>query len=197
MGLKRTASAQPLPLSTSLFTNRGFTHQVPSLSTHHPRTTTDLSHKHLNMQTHSSPVEELMAKLHAQQQKLARQTRDLEEGENLSSVSSTTDPYAAATPPVESANLDGGPEREVLRLRQELEVAQERMAQMDLQLTQSRLAQHTMEEAIGSPFPSAQHLAASIPGHTMVPSLSSLSQALGYTRAVTPYERGPFSMPHQ
>jgi len=67
-------------------------------------------------------------------------------------------------------------------LKKELELTRERMAQMDVQLarerterterfgqaemdlTQSHIARHTVEEAIGSPFPAAQHLAFSMGG---------------------------------
>lgn len=150
-------------------------------------------------QNNDTPVDELIAKLTAQQELLSRQKRSIEEHENTSTSSSQTDPYAT-TPPTESATSDGRPDAaEVFRLKKELEVANERMAQMDLQLTQSRLAQHTMEEAIGSPFPAAQHLAANIPSQHMAASVTqSFPQTNGYGRAASPFERGNFNMPqHQ
>lgn len=137
----------------------------------------------------AAPVNDLLAKLTEQQELLSRQTRELDE--NKSTSSSATDPYAQ-TPPTEHS--DGRPDAaEVFRLKKELELANERMAQMDLQLTQSRLAKHTMEEAIGSPFPAAQHLAASISGQTMMPSASGLVQAAGYSQSASPFERGSFN----
>jgi len=118
-----------------------------------------------------SPVDDLLARLNEQQAVLSRQKS---EAENIfdDSSSSATNPYAG-TPPLEG---DGRPDAaEVLRLKKELELARQRMAQMDLQLnhqqhdriaqndldafTQSQIARHTVEQAIGSPFPAAQHLA--------------------------------------
>lgn len=48
---------------------------------------------------------------------------------------------------------------EVVRLKRQLELTTERMAQMDMEINQFRLAQHTVEHAIGSPYPSAPELA--------------------------------------
>lgn len=154
-----------------------------------------------------TPVNELLQKLSIQQDLLSRQKRDLEDNENRSiasrsmenrssSSSSPTDPYPTATPPTESVPSDGRPHSaEVDLLKQQLEDAQERMAQMDLQLTQSRLAQHTMEEAIGSPFPHAQHLAASIPGHNMLPGAHGmLPGSFGNNRAPSSFDRGSFNL---
>lgn len=148
----------------------------------------------------NSPVDELLAKLNAQQETLARKKRGLAENENTSSSSSAaTDPYAT-TPPTDVANSDGRPDAaEVFRLKKELELAKERMAQMDLQLTQSRLAQHTMEEAIGSPFPAAQHLAANIPAQAMLSGAGGLAQAAQYNRAAGSFSSGggSFNMAQQ
>ncbi|KAK0345558.1 hypothetical protein LTR02_009506 [Friedmanniomyces endolithicus] len=152
-GLKRSSSAMPLPLTASKLVN-----QLPCGSPKKSK----LDH---------SPVDDLLARLNEQQAVLSRQKS---EAENIfdDSSSSATNPYAG-TPPLES---DGRPDAaEVLRLKKELELARERMAQMDLQLahqqhdrvaqndfdafTQSQIARHTVEQAIGSPFPAAQHLA--------------------------------------
>ena len=106
-----------------------------------------------------SPVNQLLARLIQQQEMLARQKKQVEESEGDNS-SSATDPYAN-TPPTESVDTsDGRPDSaEVFRLKKELELTRERMAQMEIEVNQSRLAKHTVEEAIGSPFPTAQHLA--------------------------------------
>lgn len=141
------------------------------------------------------PVNELLAKLSEQQHLLARQTKELDANEHRSTSSSPTDLYASTPPATEDKQADNRPDAvEVFRLKKELELAQERMAQMNLQLTQSRLAQHTMEEAIGSPFPTAQHLAASIPGHTTMPAVHNLAQGAAYNRAASPFERGSFNI---
>lgn len=99
--------------------------------------------------------------------------------ENEDGSSSATDPYAETRPTESMTNSnDGRPDAaEVMRLKKELELAKERMAQMDLQLSsvrhvpsnqdlldQSRIAQHTVEQAIGSPFPGAQNLAFNLDG---------------------------------
>lgn len=149
--------------------------------------------------TEKSAVEDLLAKLTEQQERIARQKRSFEESlnENRSHSSETTDPYAN-TPPTETNTSDGRPDAaEVFRLKKELEAAKERMAQMDLQITQSRLAQHTMEEALGSPFPAAQHLAANITGHGMMPGAGAVAQPNPYSRTASPFERGSFNMPQQ
>ena len=79
--------------------------------------------------------------------------------------SSATDPYANTPPTASVTNSDDRPDSaEVFALKKELELTRERMAQMELEVTQTRLAKHTVEEAIGSPFPSAQHLAFNLTG---------------------------------
>lgn len=114
-----------------------------------------------------SPVNQLLARLTQQQEVLARQKQQLDENEGDGS-SSATDPYANTPPTASATNSDGRPDSaEFLALKKELELAKERMAQMELEVTQSRLAQHTVEEAIGSPFPTAQHLAFNMTGHGM------------------------------
>jgi hypothetical protein len=136
-------------------------------------------------------VKGLLAKLNAQQTVLTCQNT-----ENMcdSSSSSATDPYASTLPTTEG---DGRPDAaEVLRLKKELAFAQERMAQMELQLpnhrhdralqqdmdayTLSQIARHTVEQAIGSPFPAAQHLAMKMaPSFTPAPSAMPMSH-VGY-----------------
>lgn len=150
------------------------------------------------MAHHDSPavVAELMAKVKARQELHSRQKREVEDSENRSTSPTNTDPYSN-TPPTGQNSDEEQADNEVYRLKRELDLANERMAQMNLQLTQSRLAQHTMEEAIGSPFPTAQHLAANIPGHSMLPSVNGLSQATDFSRATTPFENGNISLQHQ
>lgn len=107
-----------------------------------------------------NPVDQLLARLTQQQDILTRQKQQLSENQADDGSSSGTDPYANTTPPESAETPDGRPDAaEVFRLKKELAFAQQRMAQMDLELTQSRITKHTVEEAIGSPFPAAQHLA--------------------------------------
>ena len=116
-----------------------------------------------------SPVNQLLARLTQQQEALARQKKQVEEHDG-DDASSATDPYAN-TPPTESIDTsDGRPDSaEVFRLKKELELTRERMAQMEIEVNQSRLAKHTVEEAIGSPFPTAQHLAFNFATSGIVP----------------------------
>jgi len=150
------------------------------------------------LQTHSfdkNPVEALLAKL-SEQQNLRSHQKQTTDNNAEDGSSSATDPYAT-TPPTESAASDGRPDAaEVFRLKKELALATERMAQMDLQLTmerhervnqaemddltQSRITQHTVEQAIGSPFLAAQHLAFNMGGHMG-----------GHMGGMTPVSTGP------
>jgi hypothetical protein len=111
----------------------------------------------------NGPVNELVTLLTKQQEALSRKKQQPDEHSNEDGSSSPTDPFAN-TPPTESvSNSEGCPDpAQFLRLQKELEFARERMAEMDLELTQSRITRHTVEEAIGSPFPAAQHLAFNI-----------------------------------
>lgn len=104
-----------------------------------------------------------------------------------------TDPYSGSTAPT-SHDADEDPaSHEVYRLKRELDRAKERMAQMNLQLDQSRLAQHTMQEAIGSPFPHAQRLAASIPVPGLLSAGNQFSQPNDFSRTSRPFERSGYN----
>ena len=164
-------SSNGLPLTTSKLANQLPVRRSPQVRKRFilreaNETDIDISQKSESVQ--QSPVEQLLAKLTQQQEALSRKKQHQSENSGGDGSSSATDPYAN-TPPTESvANSDGRPDAvEVFRLKKELELAQERMAQMDLELTQSRITKHTVEEAIGSPFPAAQHLAYNITGSGM------------------------------
>ncbi|KAF2723180.1 ARM repeat-containing protein [Polychaeton citri CBS 116435] len=73
--------------------------------------------------------------------------------------SSATNPYAASMPTKLEAWKDGTGLDEVEMLRRELESVRERMAQMDVELNQSRLAHLTVEHATGSPYSCGSSLA--------------------------------------
>ncbi|KAF7195610.1 Meiotic coiled-coil protein 2 [Pseudocercospora fuligena] len=197
LGLKRTSSALPLPLTTSRLANRGPPPQarLPPANKFNPFLpgSADTYQPKPNMAVSAAPMTDILGKLNLQQDLLSRQKRELDE--NKSTSSSATDPYAQ-TPPTETS--DGRPDSaQVLHLQKQLQQANERMAEMGLQLTQSRLAQHTMQEAIGSPFPAAQHLAANIPDQAFMPSSNGLVQAAKYSRPTSPFERGSFNMSQQ
>ena len=131
-----------------------------------------------NKENEKSPIDALLAKLTEHQLNPRHWVVDSQDGDDSSS--SATDPYATTPPTEVTANSDSQPDAaEILRLRKELELTRERMAQMDMQLVrersvrvshsemelaQSHIARHTVEEAIGSPFPAAQHLAFNLGG---------------------------------
>jgi hypothetical protein len=190
--MKRTASAVPMPMGSIMSVNRPkLVHKVPCPTTSHAITGSDNTTQPSSIE---APVTELLAKLSKQQQLLSRQKRDLEENENRSNSSSSTEP-CGTTPPSEHLGRSIMPQAgEVAELKKQLEDAKERMAQMDLQLTQSRLAQHTMEEAIGSPFPAAQHLAVNIANHNIMPGTHVSSQHGTFGRSAgSSFERGSFN----
>lgn len=117
-----------------------------------------------------------MARLSKHQGLHAQKKHRVESSSEEERTSSPTDPYGN-TPPTESVtNSDGRPDAaEVFRLNKELELTRERMAQLEVELTQSRITQHTVEQAIGSPFPAAQQLAFNVNGQGMVPPTNGVS----------------------
>jgi hypothetical protein len=153
----------------------------------------DLSQK-MNPSTFNKDfvTKEFIPSIWAKRQPVQMSQREHEENtENKSSSSSATDPFAS-TPTTDFGSSEARPEElEVARLRRQLELTTERMAQMELQLTQSRRVQHTMEEAIGSPFPAAQHLAANINNRGSMMGHSSNA----FARSDTPPERTSFNLP--
>lgn len=115
-----------------------------------------------------NPVHQLFARIDQKKEVSARQKHQLDANENENGSASSTDPYTRKPPTDSATTSDGRPDAaEVFRLKKELELAKDRMARMDLELTQSRITRHTVEEAIGSPFPAAQHLAFNMAGAGM------------------------------
>lgn len=107
-----------------------------------------------------SGMEQFMERLSKHQGKIARQTNELNALNGHSSRSTSrspseqpSDPYAV-TPRTGSKDAsDPVPDpAEVLRLKQELIIAQSQIARMDQEISQSRITKHTMEQALGSQF---------------------------------------------
>lgn len=110
----------------------------------------------------SSPMDELLAHLAEQEvvsskQRLEHQQLNAQhhaEGSRSSSHSGSeqpnTDSYAI-TPRTGSQEPSASP-KTVLRLQQELDMAQNQIAHMNQELNQSRITKHTMEQAMGSQF---------------------------------------------
>lgn len=96
-----------------------------------------------------------MSKLTEQHQGKSKKSFSLR---NSCSSSSSPDPFASTSPQERPDSVISGESSEVKRLKKQLELTTERMAQMDLEINQFRLAQRTVEQAIGSPFPVAQDL---------------------------------------
>lgn len=115
-----------------------------------------------------NPVDELLARI-TEQQARNKNNNDKHSSDDSSSVN--TDPYAGTNPTDTSEQRPDA--AEVFKLKKELEMARERMAQMDIQLlrerdervamaemdiVQSQMARQTVENAIGSPYPTPQPL---------------------------------------
>lgn len=108
-------------------------------------------------------LDELLTKLSEQQVLLNKQKDAINShrhDENSGSSSSRsgsggalTNPYAT-TPRSDAFGFDNSPmpDVEVLRLKQQLEMAQSKIARMDQELSQSRITKHTLEQAMGSQF---------------------------------------------
>lgn len=165
--LKRSSSL--IPLTTSKFANRLATRKTPKVRllpfVGHRSSDFNLTLQQKMDKEQENPVDQLLARLTQQQEILTRQKQQLDENGEEDGSSSATDPYATTTLTESVETSDGRPDAaEVFRLKKELQLAQQRMAEMNIELTQSRITKHTVEEAIGSPFPSAQHLAFNMSG---------------------------------
>ena len=148
-----------------------------------------------------SPMDKLLAKLTEQTAAISKQHQDLKSSEDstaytrtveyISSSSSTAPPSTLPiTPLTETNNNSAGPStsaasvagdsgsesgEEVLRLKLELEAARARMARMDQELAQSRIANHTIDQAIG-PVSEADF---SVSSDISNPQLNRIQQSLG------------------
>jgi hypothetical protein len=145
--MKRTAAALPLPLTTSKLVNK-----LPRES---PKVNRTLYHKPITAPTHTSQknktdlkgeqhddvLGELMAKLNEQQ------NNKLDGGVPLvDDISSQgTDPFANTPPAGSTATSDSNDTTAMENMKRQLELATERMAQMELELTKSR-AHQTSEQ---------------------------------------------------
>lgn len=152
--MKRTTSALPLPLTTSRLANQlaRSSPKVGDLKIFHSSSTDSSQNSKLS---EPDVLDVLMAKLNEQQQ--MKLGGGVPVDDDSSSV--TTDPFANTPPAGSSTTPDSQDTAEVDRLKRELEFANARMAQMQLEVEQSHLARSTVENAIGSPLPAAQGLA--------------------------------------
>lgn len=178
-----------------LLPNSNTSHHHENLSHHHENlflspTTDCTSQRFGNMVQNNDDGEDLMAAIMA---KIRLREAD---GAQVRATSPTgTDPYSGSTAPASHSADEDLTAHEVYRLQRELDRTKERMAQMNLQLDQSRLAQHTMQEAIGSPFPHARRLAANIPVPGLLSAGNQFSQPNDFSRISRPFERSGYSNP--
>lgn len=153
--MRRTASALPLPLTTSRLANQ-LTRESPKVGAGKILHRTGSDTRQKPKLSEPDVLDVLMAKLNEQQQ-MKQGSGGVPVDDDSSSVA--TDPFANTPPAGSSATPDSQDNAEIDRLKRELDLANERMAQMQLDLTHSHLARQTVEQAIGSPFPAAQDLA--------------------------------------
>lgn len=100
-------------------------------------------------------MDELLAKLQEQQVVLEQQRKALEDRNSDPSTSqweTNTNPYAMSPRSTPSPDCDGMDAAEVLRLKRELEMAKNKIARMDQELSQSRITKHTLEQVMGPQF---------------------------------------------
>lgn len=191
-----TTSGTFLPSSFSFLPPPSFLLLPNSNTSHHHEnlflspTTDCTSQRFGNMVQNNDDGEDLMAAIMA---KIRLREAD---GAQVRATSPTgTDPYSGSTAPASHSADEDLTAHEVYRLQRELDRTKERMAQMNLQLDQSRLAQHTMQEAIGSPFPHARRLAANIPVPGLLSAGNQFSQPNDFSRTSRPFERSGYSNP--
>ncbi|KAK4975619.1 hypothetical protein LTR66_010943 [Elasticomyces elasticus] len=132
----------PLPLTTSKLANV----LPPTPKTLAAKT----SLKKLVDETSSSPMDELLARLSAQQATLVREKQKAVAQPDSSSSGSVPATPASASDIYATSNDDDPEANEVLRLKKELEAAKAKIAIMDKELSQSKIDKHTLEQAVDS-----------------------------------------------
>jgi hypothetical protein len=146
--MKRTAATLPLPLTTSKLINKlpRDSPKVTRTRCHKPTTApfTHTSQKHkadTTVEEHDDVLGELMAKLTEQQN--IKHDGGVSLADDTSSQN--TDPFALTPPAGSTATSDSTDTNAMENMKRQLELATERMAQMELELTKSR-ARQTLEQ---------------------------------------------------
>lgn len=156
--MKRANTNLPLPLTTSRLVNKlpRDSPKVPSplypkLS--HPNDLIDISQKSKSdaKSEENDVLGELMAKLNEQKNNKRDGGVPLDE-ENSSQG---TSPFANTPPAGSTATSDSNDSSMLENLKRQLELATERMAQMELELSQSRIRQAAEQQPIGTPLQTA------------------------------------------
>jgi hypothetical protein len=154
--MKRTGSTLPLPLTTSKLVNKLPRESPKVIHTHgaKPDNATRLTHTPQKHKTdakgeqHDDVLGELMAKLNEQQN--TKLTGGVPLADDISSQG--TDPFAG-TPPAggSTATSDSNDTAAMENMKRQLELATERMAQMELELTQTRARQPSEQAELAQP----------------------------------------------
>ncbi|OQN98689.1 hypothetical protein B0A48_15355 [Cryoendolithus antarcticus] len=169
--MERHKSALPVSLTTSAFPE-----QAPRGPPKKPKINED------------DVLSVLMAKLNEQQYRQPSVNKSsagsADDDDDNSSI--ITNPYAASTPPADGTtdSNSASDANEVERLKKQLEFANQRMAQMDIELNQTRLAHHTVEQVISSPYPAPQNIQYN-PFNGPLPAYNG-----AVTRQTTPFDYG-------
>lgn len=154
--MKRSMAALPLPLTTSKLANK-LPRESPKVSpanTHLrrlPRTFAHIPQKNKSeskTDEHDDVLGELMAKLN--EHHISKHEGGVALHEDSSSQS--TDPYANTPPAGSTATSDSNDTSTMENMKRQLELATERMAQMELELTKTRLRQAS-EQPVGPSYP--------------------------------------------
>ncbi|KAK6411745.1 hypothetical protein LTR95_018056, partial [Oleoguttula sp. CCFEE 5521] len=186
--MERHKNAIPLPLTTSAFND-----QVPRgppkvdlpICAHDNTILTCSQKPKIN---EDDVLSVLMAKLNEQQYRQPSVNKSsagsADDDDDNSSI--VTNPYAMSTPPADGTtdSNSASDANEVARLKKQLELANQRMAQMDIELNQTRLAHHTVGQVISSPYPAPQNLQYN-PFSGPLPAYNG-----ALTRQTTPFDYG-------
>lgn len=146
--MKRAHPTLPLPLTTSKLANK-LPHESPKVTAHALSQANHRTHAHASQklnpdaktEQHDDVLGELMAKLNEQQN--IKHDGGVPLADDVSSQD--TDPFANTPPAGSTATSDSNDTTAMENMKRQLELATERMAQMELELTQSR-ARQTSEQ---------------------------------------------------
>lgn len=171
--MKRTGSTLPLPLTTSKLVNK-LPRESPKVNSHPPsqagqRNSLTLHQKNktdAKGEEQDDVLGELMAKLNEQQKTMHGGGVPL--ADDISSQG--TDPFAGTPPAADStATSDSNDTAAMDNMKRQLELATERMAQMELELTQTRARQPSEQAELTQPH---YHRATEQPTNTSFPTAS-------------------------
>lgn len=147
--MRRAHPTLPLPLTTSKLANK-LPHESSQVSAHALSQADHYAHAHASQklnpdaktEQHDDVLGELMAKLNEQQN--IKRDGGVPLADDVSSQD--TDPFANTPPTGSTATSDSNDTTAMENMKRQLELATERMAQMELELTQSRARQASEQQ---------------------------------------------------